>query len=180
MTAFTNPISQALSQTGIPTFRGTSQSLYSSPLGTPVYSDLNISAGSYLLNKNTINYNAIQLPNALFIVKKRKRIIVTHIDAAFGDVFEYTGEGGAEISCTVRFYGSNLNYPLDEMDNFYLMLESNQPIQINSWYLNQFQIQYALITDYEVPQQKGNIGDQKVKFNMREIDTNKYPTLLNS
>jgi hypothetical protein len=60
------------------------------------------------------------------------------------------------------------------------MLESNQPIQINSWYLNQFQIQYALITDYEIPQQKGNIGDQQVKFNMREIDTNRYPTLLNS
>ena len=179
MTAFTDPLSIALSAAGTPDFPGTMPVLYNSPLGTPVYSDLSIGAGSYLLDGNAVNYNAIQIPNALFVVKKRKRIIVTSIDGATGDILEYTGEGSAEISCTVKFYGSNLNYPLNDMDNFYLMLESNQPLEINSWYLNQFNIQYAVVTDYEVPQQTGNISDQEVKFNMLEIDTNTYPTLLN-
>ena len=180
MTAFTASISQTLSETGISTFPGTSTVLYYSPLGTPVYSDLNISAGSYLVNKNTVNYNSIQIPNAFFVVKKRKRIIVTSIDGANGDILEYTGEGSAEISCTIKIYGSNLKYPLNDMDNFYLMLESNQPVQINSWYLNQLQINYALIADYEIPQQTGKIGEQQIKFNMLEIDTNTYPNLLNN
>jgi hypothetical protein len=162
------------------TFQGTMPSLYTSPIGTPVYSDLSISAGSYCLDgKNTLNYNAINMPNALFTVSKKKRIVVTSIPGAEGDVFEYTGEDSAHISCTVKFYGSNLKYPLDDMDNFYLMLQSNQPIEINSWYLNQLEIGYAMVTDYEIPQQKGNIGEQEVKFSMREVDTGKYPTLLN-
>jgi hypothetical protein len=179
MTAFTDPLSIALSDASVPGYPRPMQSLYKSPIGTPVYSDLNIAAGSYMVNGNTVNYNSIQKPDALFVVRKRKRIIATSINGANGDIIEYTGEDSAEISCTVKFYGSNLSYPLNDMDNFYLMLESNQPIQINSWYLNQLQIHYAMITDYEIPQQTGNIGDQQIKFNMREIDTVTYPTLLN-
>jgi hypothetical protein len=159
-------------------FQGTMPVLYTSPIGTPVYSDLSIAAGSYSTNKDTVNYNAINLPNALFTMSKRKRVVVTTISGSDGDVYEYTGEDGAEISCTVRIYGSNLNYPLNDVDNFYLMMESNQPLKISSWYLNQFNINYAMVTDYEIPQQKGNISDQEVKFNMKEIDTSKYPTLL--
>ena len=153
--------------------------LYRSPLGTSVYSDLSIEAGSYSLDGETKNYNAINLPDALFEVTKKKRVVVTSINGANGDVFEYTGEDSAQISCTVKIYGSNLNYPMNDMDNFYLMLESNQPIKINSWYLNQLEIYYALVTDYELPQKAGNISDQQIKFNMKQIDTVKYPTLLN-
>jgi len=76
-------------------------------------------------------------------------------------------------------YGSNLIYPVYDVNNIYLMLESNQPLQINSWYLNQFDIYYAVVTDYEIPQQTGNISDQQIKFNMRHVDPNQYPTLLN-
>lgn len=153
--------------------------LYKSPIGTPVYSDLNIEAGSYRVDVQTVNYNAINLPDALFEVSKKKRVVVTSINGANGDVFEYTGEDSAEISCTVKIYGSNLNYPMNDIDNFYLMLESNQPVKINSWYLNQLEIYYAMITDYEIPQQAGSISDQQIKFNMKQIDTLKYPTLLN-
>jgi hypothetical protein len=179
MTAFTDPLSIALSAAGTSNFQGAMPTLYNSQLGTPVYSDLNISAGSYSVDGATVNYNAINLPDALFVVRKRKRVIVTSINGATSDVLEYTGSESAQISCTVKIYGSNLNYPLNDMDNFYLMLESNQPIQINSWYLNQVEIYYAVITDYELPQQTGNISDQQIKFNMRHIDVTQYPTLLN-
>jgi len=154
--------------------------LYNSPLGTPVYSDLNIVAGSYTVGTSTVSYNSINLPDALFVVKKRKRLKVTGINAATNDVLEYNGSESAQISCTVRIYGSNLNYPLNDMDNFFLMLQSNQPIKINSWYLNQLEIYYAVISDYELPQQAGNVSDQQIKFNMRHIDPTQYPTLLNA
>ena len=179
MTAFTDPISRALSKTAIGKFQGDTTGLYKSPLGTPVYSDLNIIAGSYSVDGHTISYNAIGLPDALFVVKKRKRIKVTGISGATSDVLEYNGSESAQISCTVKIYGSNTNYPKTDVNNFYLMLQSNRPVQINSWYLNQLEIWYAVITDYEFPQQTGNISDQQIKFNMRHVDPTQYPTLLN-
>jgi hypothetical protein len=160
-------------------FQGTMPILYNSPIGTPVYSDLSIAAGSYTLNGAVVNYNAINLPDALFTVKKKKRIKSTSISGATSDVLEYDGSESAEISCTVRIYGSNLNYPLNAIDNFTLMLQSNQPIRISSWYLNQFEIKYAVITEYSIEQQQGNISDQPVKFFMRAIDPTLYPMLLN-
>jgi hypothetical protein len=163
----------------MPNNTATMAELYKSTLGTSVFSDLSIDAGSYSADGKTINYNAIKLPDALFEVTKKKRVVVTSINGANGDVFEYTGEESAQIACTVKIYGSNLNYPLNDVDNFYLMLESNQPIKINSWFLNQIEIYYAMITDYEMPQKAGSISDQQIKFNMKQIDTVKYPTLLN-
>lgn len=179
MTAFTEPLSVILEKAGMNKYQGAMPSLYNSPLGTPVYSDLSIAAGSYSVNGSNISYKEIHIPNTLFVVTKKKRIVVTGIKGASGDVFEYTGEDSAQIECMVKFYGTNLNYPKDTMNNFYRMLECNQPIQINSWYLNQQDIHYAVVTDYELPQQTGNIAEQEVKFNMKEIDTVKYPTLLN-
>jgi len=179
MTIFTEPLSIALLKAGANT-QTTMPTLYQSPIGTPVYSDLEISAGSYMVNGNRVSYDAITLPDALFVVRKRKRIKATGISAATSDVLEYNGSESAQISCTVRIYGSNINYPASDVKNFYLMLESNQPVKINSWYLNQFGIYYAVITDYEIPQQTGNISDQQIKFNMREADTTAYPILLNS
>jgi hypothetical protein len=152
--------------------------LYQSPVGTPVYSDLEISAGSYLVDLATVNYQAIKLPDTLFTVKKKKRIKSTGINGAASDVLEYNGSESAEINCTVRIYGTNLSYPKVDLNNFYLMLQSNQPVKINSWYLNQLEIFYGIITDYSIPQQTGNISDQKVTFNMRHIDPNQYPDLL--
>jgi len=179
MTIFTDPISIALEAAGTAKYQGAMPTLYNSPLGTPVYSDLSIGAGSYKVDKATISYNAIHLPDALFTVRKRKRIIVTSINGGTSDVLEYTGSESAQISCTVKIYGSNLNYPTTDINNFYLMLESNQPMQLNSWYLNQLKIYYAVVTDYEFPQQTGNISDQQIRFNMTHIDPTQYPTLLN-
>lgn len=153
--------------------------LYQSSLGTPVYSDLEINASSYTADGKTINYQAIKLPDALFTVKKKKRLKVTGISGATSDVMEYNGAESASIQCTAKIYGANLSYPKDDVANFYLMLQSNQPVEISSWYLNQLGITYVVITDYSIPQQTGNISDQKIKFNMRQIDPNQYPTLLN-
>jgi len=172
MSIFTDSLSQALAAAGLP-------GVSISPLGTPVFSDLSIAGGTYSVNGNSVSYNPINVPDTMFVMKKRKRIITTSINGATSDVLEYTGSESAQISCTVKIYGSNLNYPLNDMDNFYLMLESNQPIQINSWYLNQVEIYYVVITDYELPQQTGNISDQQIKFNMVHIDPTQYPTLLN-
>jgi len=172
MSIFTQSLSEALSAVGLP-------GVSISPLGTPVFSDLSIAGGSYSVNGNTVSYNPINVPNTMFVVRKRKRVISTGINGATGDVVEYTGSASAEIECTIRVYGLNLIYPVYDVNNIYKMLESNQPIQIFSWYLNQFDIYYAVITDYEMPQQTGNISDQQIKFNMRHIDPNQYPTLLN-
>ncbi len=172
MSIFTDALSQSLAAAGLP-------GVSISPLGTPVFSDLSVAGGSYSVNGNTVSYNPINVPNTMFVVKKRKRVITTSINGATSDVLEYTGSSSAEIECTIRVYGMNLIYPVYDVSNIYLMLESNQPIQILSWYLNQFDIYYAVITDYEIPQQTGNISDQQIKFNMRHIDPNQYPTLLN-
>lgn len=176
MNFLTGKLSQAISKTGS---QDTSPSLYTSNIKTLVYSDLDVVAGSYMVNGAKVSYTAIRLPDALFVVKKRKRIKATGISAATSDVLEYNGAESAQISCTVKIYGANVKYPTTDVKNFFLMLQSNQPIQINSWYLNQMNINYAVITDYELPQQTGNISDQQVKFNMRAIDPTQYPTLLN-
>ncbi len=160
------------------TFQGTMPSLYSSPLGTPVYSDLSIAAGSYTVDGKTVQYNSINLPDAIFSVSKKKRIKTTPVSGATSDVVEYDGSESAEISCTVRIYGSNLKYPLNDMDNFYLMLQCNQPVQVNSWYLNQFGINYAIIMEYSLAQKEGSISDQVIKFTMKEVDPHQYPTLI--
>jgi hypothetical protein len=178
MTAFTAPLSQGLNKTGTTAFKGDTNGLYKSTIGTPVYSDLNIVAGSYNVNKTKVSYKAINLPDALFVIRKRKRIKVTAVSSATSDVMECNGSESAEVQCTVKIYGSNLNYPTADVNNFFLMLQSNQPIQINSWYLNQLEIYYAVVTDYELPQKAGNISDQQVKFNLRHIIPTQYPTLL--
>lgn len=181
MTAFTEPISVALSRTGITPFQGNTSGLYKSPIGTPVYSDFNVLAGSYKVNGRTISYNAINLPDALFVVKKKRRVKSTGVNSATRDVLEYNGSESAVVSCTVRIYGSNLNYPVDAMNNFYLMLQCNQPIHLaNCWYLNQLEIYYAVIVEYELPQQTGSVSDQQVKFSMRQVDPYQYPQLLSA
>lgn len=135
--------------------------LYKSMLGTPVYSDLDISAGNYNINGLVVAFNRIRLPKVLFTVTQDKNIVMTKVSGRNGTVKEYIGLDDFSIEIEGMIFGSNTNYPGLDVSNLVNMLNSNQTLQVNSWFLKQFGITDMVIKKYSLPQVEGEISQQK-------------------
>lgn len=157
----------------------TNNVLYKSPINTPVYSDLSIKGDSYVLG-GVVNSNGdliggtryyfldINVPSAVFKVSREHRIVWTDINGLNGEIPEYIGTKNWEIECSMIFTGSNLLYPL-EIQNILTMLNSNQMLTVNSWYLNQFGIYNIIIEHEDEPQVEGDLFNQRISFKAKSV-----------
>jgi hypothetical protein len=142
----------------------TNKVLYTSPLGTPVYSDLDITGDSFTDETGPHSFSDIKIPGALMKVRRTKNIIFTEINGLNSEVLEYMGAKNYEIEIEFVINGTSLLYPTADVTNILNMLSSNQVLTVNSWYLNQFGITNIVILDEDEPQERGNLNNQKISY----------------
>lgn len=146
-------------------FPGTSPILYVSDIGTPVFSDLSVQGDTYYDDMGrAVTFPDIDEMSALFVVTQKKIIKRTAINNRPGRIKEYINRDDFEISCAMVIRGTNLNYPDTLVANIIRMLNSDQSLRVNSWYLNNLGIFDIVIDGYSMPQTTGNIGQQIISF----------------
>ena len=141
------------------------QVLYKSPIGTPVFSDLDITGDSYTINGQTFTFNSVRIPSAIFKVEREHRVVRTEVNGEDGEILEYIGTKNWEIDCDIKLStGKSLLYPAEEVQNLITLLGSNQVLAVNSWYLNQFKITNIVILHEYEPQVEGALDNQHISF----------------
>lgn len=148
-------------QLQIPQGNGKDVPLYSSPLGTPVMSNLEIAAGSYTKNGVVFNYNEIRIDVVLFTVSRQNNIIKTDIQGRDGSIKEYISSKDFEINIRLILQGGNSRFPKADSVNLITALNSNQALVVSSWYLvDLFSIHNIVIENYSAGQIAGGYSQQ--------------------
>lgn len=130
-------------------------------LGAPVFSDLNISAGSYVNNDgNTINYNQIKIDTVLFDVRQSKNLVFTPIQGKNSMVKEYISDQDYQINIIGVLAAPNGQFPFQDMADLIKVLQAPVPLIINSWYLQLFGIYNIVVTDYDMNMRAGYYSQQ--------------------
>lgn len=138
---------------------------YRSSLGTLVFSNLDISAGSYTdINGVRRDYPAIKLDTVLFKVGQQKNVIKTPIQGRNGTVKEYISDGDYSIVITGVINGSNSKYPENEVNALIKVMQVSTQLTVNSWYLRQLNITEMVIEYYELDQTLGSNSMQQFRI----------------
>jgi hypothetical protein len=138
---------------------------YRSSLGTLVFSNLDISGGSYTdINGVRRDYPSIKLDTVLFKVGQQKHVIKTSIQGRNGTVKEYISDGDYSISVTGVINGSNGAYPEKEVNEFIKVLQVSTQLTVNSWYLRQLNITEMVIEYFELDQTLGSNSMQQFRI----------------
>ena len=138
----------------------------SSLLGNPVMDNLNIEAGTYRQDGRLISYSAISIDSVVFVVSQTKEIVITKVAGRAGSVKEYISEGDYQIQIQGAIVSPHQGvYPQDEVDNFIQVLKSPVALGVVSKFLQLFNINDLVITDYGLPQQKGYENVQLFQIN---------------
>jgi hypothetical protein len=143
---------------------------YQSKLGTPVMSDLDIDP------KQSSGLPRIQIPTVLFTINQKKNIISTGVQGRNGTVKEYISDGDFNINVKGVLVGDNGKYPklgfastskggVASVDYLISLFQINKALEVNSWFLKQFNIYSIVITDYNFPQNEGEYSVQPFEFN---------------
>ena len=142
----------------------TNKVLYQSKLGTPVYSDLDITGDTYTDEEGNHSFSDIKIATAIFKVSREKNVVRTSINGLNSEIPEYMGSKNYEIDIDILLTGSNLLYPETDVVNILTMLGSNQVLTVNSWYLNMFCITNIVILSEGEPQVEGDLNNQRISF----------------
>jgi len=140
-------------------------------LGTPVYSNFIVEPGTYTdLDGNDIEFNGIEVEAVLLVVSQSKNIVSTPIQGRNGTVKEYISDGDYQISVEGILInqatpGGNV-YPTDEVADLVAILGVPDAITINSEFLDLFDINSAVVTDYSIGQVQGTRNQQPFKISL--------------
>lgn len=142
--------------------------LYTSVLGTPVYSNLHIKGGSYTNNAGSkISYEELIIDTVLFNVNQTKNIVRTQIVGSDdGSVKEYIGKGDYVINCSMIISSGQVKvHPWELEDKLNDIFNAPVALDIVSNYLNRKGIYQIVITDFDIPQLVGEYSQANVSFN---------------
>lgn len=138
--------------------------LYKSSIGTPVYSDLNITGDSYTDEEGDHAFTDIKIPSAIFKPSRDKNVVRTSINGLNSEIVEYIGAKNWELDIDIIISSSDFSYPEEDVVNILTMLGSNQVLSVNSWFLNMLGITNIVILNESVPQIEGNLNNQRISF----------------
>ena len=135
-------------------------------LGTPVWGRLVIKSGTYfdsLLGQQS--YPQMTFDTVLFTLTQTHHVVITQIQGRDNEVIEYIGKLSFRINCKGGIFGKNNNRPKSEIANFKTMINSNQPliVQSNS-FLSEWGISEIVILDKNIPQIAGGYNYQLFEF----------------
>lgn len=132
-------------------------SIKQSFLGTPVWSNLVIPAGTYeTLEGDVIDFEGITIDSVLLAVSQSKNIVKTPTVGKNGTVKEYISDGDYMISIGGVLVGERIDvYPEQEFANLVELLKAPVSIKVESEFLAFFGITEIAIESYDTPQTKG-------------------------
>ncbi len=150
-----------LYKAGMPKENGEGKSYGVSRLGTPVFSNLDISAFSYTTNSGRqIDVPAINFDTVLFTVNQQKNIITTDLQGRNSSVKEYISDKDYQIEIMGVLNAENRNFPLEDLQDLIAMLKAPVSLSINSWYLDLFGISNLVVMSYDIGQEEGKYSNQ--------------------
>jgi hypothetical protein len=137
------------------------QRLSTSPLNTPVYTNIHFLDVEYTDNKGrVIQTNGKTYDAVLITVSQSKKIITTEIQGRDGTVKEYIGMDDYTVQVNGIVTGANGVHPADQIIELKKMLDAPVAIDVSCSYLQNLGI-YSLVTfDYEFGQQEGGYSYQ--------------------
>jgi hypothetical protein len=141
--------------------------LYDSPIGTPVYSDLELVGGTYTdqITGRSVNFPTIKFNAVIMTVQFTSRIIRTEIQGRNGTVKEYIGEDDAQIAIQGIITGYNGHYPADTVNALNEWRKAPVAKEVNSTYLQNIGIQNVVVENIQFPQQAGGYSYQNFTMN---------------
>lgn len=133
-----------------------------SSLGTPVFSNLQFLADEFTDNQNkTTSFKDIIFDAVIMTVNQQKNIVTTQIQGRDGTVKEEIGKGDYVVTINGIIAGANGHYSIDEVREFKKMLDANKAVKVVSRFLQNLDINYLAIKDYDLPQEMGGYSYQK-------------------
>ena len=151
---------------GMPAFAGTGKSYGVSKMGTPIFSNLDVSAFSYTDNfGNAVNVPAIKFETVLFVVSQSKNIQITNIQGRNSSVKEYIADNDYQVSIQGVLTGPNRQFPMQDSQDLISLLKAPIAFRVNSWYLDLFGINNIVVESYELGQDEGGYCYQKFSLN---------------
>lgn len=132
-----------------------------SALGTPIYSNLVIGAGSFVDNQGvTQSWSDITIDDILMTISQQKKIVVTEIQGKDNDVKEYIGMRDFQIDLTGAIFGGYNQYPAQAAKDLKTALSAPQPLVLASSWLQNFGITDAVVFTFEFPETEGEYSTQ--------------------
>jgi len=139
-----------------------------SSLGTPVFTNLFIPGGNFTdLDGNIIEFEGFQLDAVIMTVSATKNVITTAVAGREGTVKEFASDGDFVITVEGVMVGEQQNvYPEDQMTALIEVCRVPETLKIISEFLEFFDIQEVVITDYNFPQKSGSRNIQSFTISM--------------
>ena len=140
--------------------------LYLSELGTPVFCNLEIQAGTWT-DDNGVKHDwpFTVMDTVLITVDQTKEIIKTKIQGRKGGtVKEYISDGDFSINIKTLIIGPRKKMPLQEVADFMKVLLAPMSLSVNSRYLQNLGIDNFVIDRYSLPQAEGAYHYQMVEL----------------
>lgn len=140
--------------------------LYKSKLGTPVFSNLEIQAGSWTNDNGVVTtWNALRFDTVLMNVDQPKVIIETVVQGKNFPVNEYISEGGWKIDIQLLLIGDNGVRPLDQLTELKRALSAPVPLAVNSRFLQTLDICNIVVNRRSIPEVEGGYSFIPVSIN---------------
>ncbi len=138
--------------------------LYKSALGTSVFSNFNVQAGTYTKNGQNYSFDEIKFDTVLFEVSMAKNIISTAIQGRDGKIKEYISDDDYSISIKGVMTAPNNTFPLDDFISMIKIVKAPVPLKVNSWWLEKFGIYNIVIMSYNFNQRAGRFSEQSFEI----------------
>lgn len=144
----------------------TDPSLYNSPLGTPVLTDVTLQGGMYTMQSGQkVFFDSIVLDTVLLTVSQAKKIVVTEIQGYDGTVKEYIGLDDYQVTINGIIAGPNGSYPMDIVNTLHQLAKAPIAIKVTSRYLQNLDINMLVIKDFSYDQEAGGYSKQNFTLN---------------
>lgn len=132
------------------------QPVATSQLGTPVYSALEIKAGSFQTPAGSVNYPGVFLDCCLLTVSQTKNIVETAVQGRSGTVKEFISDGDYIVNVQgIISSASPRRYPTESVADLLKCLSAPVAVAVISKYLQQFGIYEIVVRSYDLGQKAG-------------------------
>jgi hypothetical protein len=138
--------------------------LYTSKIGTPVYSDLTIDEFTYTVNGQTFIVPKLQLYTMILTTSGAKNIVKTPIQGLKGTIKEYISDGDDVVIIEGTITGKNGIYPYQEVADLKALINAPVAFKVVSRFLQNLDIDTLVIETYDLPQMEGGYSYQKFKL----------------
>lgn len=149
----------------MPTYPGKDKVLYLSKLGTPVFTNLEVQGDSYTRDGVLYDFDTLIFDTILLTVYQQKNIIKTPIQGRNGTVKEYISDGDYSVNIKGVLTSENGKYPLGAVAELKKALNAPLALRLNSWFLQNLDINSVVVENYSFPQMEGYYSQQAFEIN---------------